>query len=215
MTGETRPALRALALGDEPAAWDALGFTVEPEGICRIGGVALVLRGGGGGIHGWAVDGVQSAAVDGLVEIGDASPGGDPGSPASHPCGAVGIDHVVVTTPAFDRTAAALEAVGMPLRRIREVGGGPEAGAFRQGFRRLGPAILELVELTGAAARPADGPARFWGLVVIVTDLDALAARLGALLQPIRPAVQLGRRIAPLRADAGLREAVAFMDPEP
>jgi hypothetical protein len=90
----------------------------------------------------------------------------------------------------------------MPLRRVRD------AGAFRQGFRRLGPAILELVE----AADAPPGPARFWGLVVIVSDLEALSARLGDLLGRVRPAVQPGRQIVTLRPAAGLSTQVAFMD---
>ena len=94
----------------------------------------------------------------------------------------------------------------MPLRRIRETSGG-----VRQGFRRLGPAILELVE----ARDPDDGPARFWGLVVIVSDLEVLADRLGDRLGSVTDAVQPGRRIATLKASAGLGEAVAFMTPEP
>jgi sensor domain CHASE-containing protein len=77
-------------------------------------------------------------------------------------------------------------------------------------FRRLGPAILELVEAIDAPA----GPARFWGLVVVVTDLEALAARLGDRLGSIRDAVQPGRRIATVRESAGLGQAVAFMSPE-
>jgi hypothetical protein len=109
-------------------------------------------------------------------------------------------------TPNFERTAAALASAGMPLRRVREAPGG-----IRQGFRRLGPAILELVEARDVRERAA----RFWGLVVIVRDLDALAERLGEQLGTIKDAVQPGRRIATLRASAGLGEAVAFMSPEP
>jgi hypothetical protein len=90
------------------------------------------------------------------------------------------------------------------LRRIRDAGG------FRQGFRRLGPAILELVETVDAPA----GPARFWGLTLIASDLDALAERLGDRLRPIKDAVQPGRRIATLDRSAGLRTNVAFMTPE-
>jgi len=92
----------------------------------------------------------------------------------------------------------------MPLKRIRDGGG------FRQGFRRVGPAILELVETKGSPS----GPARFWGLVVVVENLDALAERLGEQLGSIRDAVQPGRRIATLRGSAGLGEAVAFLSPE-
>jgi hypothetical protein len=112
---------------------------------------------------------------------------------------------VVVLTPDFDRTAGALVRVGLGLRRIREASAG-----VRQGFRRLGPVILELVEAPGLEG----GSARFWGLVVIVSDIDELAARLGDRLGPVKDAVQPGRRIATLRPAAGLQEAVAFMDPE-
>jgi hypothetical protein len=114
-------------------------------------------------------------------------------------------------TPDFDRTAAALAAAQLPLRRIREVGAPADPKAFRQGFRRLGPAILELVEVK--AAPP--GPARFWGLVVIVDDLDALERRLTDRLGDIKPAVQVGRHIATVRDHAELGQKLAFMDPEP
>ena len=112
---------------------------------------------------------------------------------------------MVAITPDFDRTAAALDTVGMPLRRVRDAGG------FRQGFRRLGPAILELVE----SVDQPPGPARFWGVVAIAPDLEALRERLHPHLGPVRPAVQPGRHIATLAASAGLSTAVAFMDPEP
>ena len=81
------------------------------------------------------------------------------------------------------------------------------------GFKRIGPAILELVQ--GSDPAHPDGPARFWGLVVIVRDLKALGERLGEHLGPIKNAVQPGRRIATLRPTAGLSAAVAFMEPEP
>ncbi len=119
--------------------------------------------------------------IDGLpTELADDS---TPAAPATHPNGAIAIDHVVITTPDFDRTAAALEAAGLLLRRVVQ-----RPDARRMGFRRLGPAILELVETN----EDASGPARFWGLVVIVEDLDALAERLGERLGSICDAVQPG-----------------------
>jgi hypothetical protein len=197
----TAPAeLSSLTLADPPAAWRSLGFDVGEDGMA-LGGVCVNLGAPGAGIVGWRVNGVD-AEIDGL-------PVGLPAGPATaraHPNGALGIDHVVVVTPDFDRTAAALADAGLPLRRIRNAPGG-----VRQGFRRLGPAILELVE----APQAPSGPARFWGLVVIVSDLEPLAARLGDRLGSIKDAVQPGRRIATLRSSAGLQQAVAFMDPEP
>lgn len=164
-----------------------------------IGGVELTLGAAGKGITGWGVSGLDSE-LDGLALTPLITPGPQP----AHPNGATGIDHVVVVTPDFDRTAAALEQAGMPLRRV--IAG--RAGA-RMGFRRLGPAILELVE----AGEAGPGPARFWGLTLVVSDLDGLAELLGERLGPIRDAVQPGRRITTLSRSAGLGEAVAFMSP--
>lgn len=199
----TAPRLVSLALADPPERWEALGFALGGSRM-RVGEVGLELGMPGGGIVGCRLSGVEEAAeLDGLPWSAARE---DPsGWRSAHPNGAIGIDHVVVTTPDFDRTAAALDRAGIGLRRIRDAGG------FRQGFRRLGPAILELVEARGA---PRDRSASFWGLVVIAVDLDALAERLGAELGAIKTAVQPGRRIATLRDSAGLGTKVAFMDPE-
>ena len=110
------------------------------------------------------------------------------------------MDHVVVVTPEFESTRAALAGAGMALKRVAEIRG------TRMGFRRIGPAILELVE-----APAAPGPA-FWGLTIVVRDLDELGRRLDAHLGEIRPAVQPGRRIATVRPSAGLTTNLAFMD---
>jgi hypothetical protein len=202
MTDAPRAQLAALQIGDSPEAWSALGFAVSPDGVIVLGGVELWLDAGGRGITGWTLRHVTlHHDVDGLPTGVTTDP---PPSDAGHPNGAMGLDHVVVTTPDFDRTAAALDDAGIPLRRVREV------GEIRQGFRRLGPAILEIVE---APKMPA-GPARFWGLVVIVADLVGLRARLAPHVGEIRDAVQPGRQIATLSADAGLSPQIAFMDPE-
>jgi hypothetical protein len=198
------PALRTLDIADPPERWAALGFTPD-AGSVRLGGLELQLGIPGRGIVSWGLSGLAPTEdIDGLatkmVRVADRAP-------AEHPNGAIAVDHVVVVTPDFDRTSAALSTAGLELRRIRPV---PERG-IRQGFRRVGPAILELVE---APQMPA-GPARFWGLVVVVTDLEALAERLGDRLGAIKPAVQPGRQIATLRAEAGLTAALAFMDPDP
>ena len=235
----TRAELVALEIADPADRWEAVGFGVSPEGLIELGGVQLKLGARGEGIVSWTLRGIDTTdSIDGLrtrVVAGSSGPeppapsrpidqsvnqgreraperpasacggqatGAAPGPAAvSHPNGAVAVDHVVILTSDFDRTASAVAAAGMPLRRLAQRDGA------RQGFRRLGPAIMEIVQA------PEVGATRFWGLVVIVSDLDALADRLGDLLARIRPAVQPGRRIAPLRSAAGLGPAVAFMDP--
>jgi hypothetical protein len=202
VASEPRVELAGLRIADPADRWQALGFAVDRETV-RLDGIEIELEVDGEGIVSWALRHARTTGdVDGLVT--DATNGDQPAGGQPHPNGAVGIDHVVVTTPDFDRTADALTAAGMSLRRIRE------AGSFRQGFRRLGPAILELVEAVDAPP----GPARFWGLVVVAEDLASLSERLGPRLGAVRPAVQPGRQIATLAASAGLGTKVAFMDPE-
>jgi hypothetical protein len=193
----TRPALAALEIADPPERWRALGFTVDDENRIHLGGVELRLGARGRGITAWAVTGVGALTLVPLTA--------PPAAPRSerHPNGATGIDHVVITTPDFDATTQALERGGLPFRRVRQAG--PDR---RQGFRRLGPAIMEVVEAPGTPA-PA-----FWGLTVIVADLEQLREHAGAQLSEGRPAVQTGREIATLSSDAGLSTRVAFMTPE-
>jgi hypothetical protein len=215
-----RPELAALQIADPADRWAALGFTLGEDGVLTIGGVELWLDAAGHGITGWTLRGVQRFAkrtskgiagrrfpdIDGLATGFTTDP---PPAPVAHPNGALTIDQVVVTSPDFDRTAAALSDAGLPLRRISEAG--ENQRALRQGFRRLGEVILELVE---APAMPL-GPARFWGLVVTVPDLGALQRELSPLLSDIRDAVQPGRHIAALNDAAGIGPRLAFMDPEP
>ena len=203
MSGANAPRaeLAALQIADPPEAWRALGFSVSPDGAIALQGVELWLDAAGRGITGWTLRRISwHRDIDGLPTGVTADP---PLPNTDHPNGATGIDHVVITTPDFDRTASALDAAGIGLRRVREV------GDLRQGFRRLGPAILEIVEAPGMPV----GPARFWGLVVVVADLAALRARLAAHVSDISDAVQPGRHIATRSASAGLSPRVAFMDP--
>lgn len=193
--------LRELVLGAEPAAWHALGFDVAGDGSARLDGVTLRLEGGSGGVRAWAVEGVRPGIADGL-EFRAAKDDRTAGA-GTHPNGACALDHVVAFTPDLDRTRAALEALGLEPRGERDAGSG-----VRQAFWVLGTALLELAGPVGE-----EGPARFWGLVVVVEDLDR-AVELGAgAVGPPKPAVQPGRQIATVREDAGLGLPVAYMTP--
>jgi hypothetical protein len=182
------PTLRAVAVPDRPERWTALGFEVV-AGAVPLPGVRVIL---GAPRMAVAIEGIA-----GLPEGLELEPA-EPVSPAggAHRNGAIGIDHIVAVTPEFDATAAALGSAGLALRRVRDAGG------FRQGFRRLGGPILELVE---ASQAPAPS---WWGLTVTVADLDALPAE---LISSPKPAVQPGRLIATARSSG---TPLAFMTPE-
>lgn len=202
------PQLAGLTAADEPAAWERAGFAVS-AGAVQIGPVTIALagRGAGKGLVGWTlrgydgdgdIDGVATAAVT------DAPPAAAP----VHPNGATRLDHVVVLTPDLERTFAALTGAGLELRRVRDAGT-PER-PMRQGFFWAGDAIVEV----GGPPEPAgDGPASLWGLVAVVADLDATAARLGGDLGAIRDAVQPGRRIATVRRACGMTVPLALITP--
>jgi hypothetical protein len=198
------PELAELVIADPPDAWRQLGFEVDEQDHLDIGAVRVRLGGDGSGITAWSLMRVNAmGSIDGLP-----SPVPRvlyPPPFKTHPNGATGIDHVVIISSSLDRTAAALERAGVELKRTHE----SERG--RMGFRRLGPAVLEVVQRDDLESDEA----RFWGLAVVVISLEELAEQLGDRIGPISEAVQPGRWIATLRADAGLSVPLAFMSPEP
>ena len=188
-----------MVLGDAPHLWQRLGFTVGEGGEVALGGVRLCLGADGDGIVGWSLRNMRKDGdLDGLA----ASPSTTAlPEPVEHPNTASAVDHLVALTPDFDRTVRKLRDAGLDHRKTRDAGNGA-----RLAFFVLGPCLLEL-------GGPADGDVRFWGLTIVLDDLDAAAERLGDRLGPIKDAVQPGRRIATVRPEAGLGVPVAFMSP--
>jgi hypothetical protein len=195
-----------LVVGGPPEPWTRLGLTVIDGAVPLFGTGIRFDSSAAPGIVGWALSGLADGVsdIDGLATAAVA-----PATPVlvEHPSGAIGLDHVVVTTNALERTCAAVEAAtGAPLRRMRE------AGEIRQGFHRLGGGGL-IVEVVERAGLP-EAPASFWGLVINVEDLDAAAARIGRDgIGEVIAAVQPGRRIATVRHELGLGVPVALMTP--
>lgn len=198
------PELAELVIADPPERWRALGFEVDAVGHLDIGGVRIRLGGEGSGITAWSLMRVNAmGSIDGL-----ASPVPRvlyPPPFKTHPNGATGVDHVVIHSSSLERTAAAFARAGVELGRARE----GEQG--RTASRRLGPAVVEVVERSELDVEETC----FWGLAIVVISLEELAARLGERLGPIRTARTPGRRIAALRADGSLSVPLSFMTPEP
>lgn len=212
------PTIDELTVAGDPESWSSLGFHVE-DGRCLLGEVRLAFtgeahEGGAPGLLGWTLRGIATSELDGLpTQPSDSGPR----APAPvHPNGVIAIDHIVAMSPAFPRSVEALREAGLDLRRIREEP--TPAGAPRQAFFRLGEEILELVqEPEGMVARAggSDRPARFWGLAVVVEDIERTVAALGDHGGEIRDAVQPGRRIATVRRSAGLSIPLALMSAGP
>ncbi len=202
------PKAEWLCVAGEVDTWRSLGLTVTDEGLIPLVGTSIRLVAGdateSAGIVGWALSGVDGTTfdVDGLAAevVESATP-----IYVDHQLRASGLDHVVVLTADLERTSAAIaSATGCELKRIREV------GTMRQGFHRIGRGGL-IVELVERPDLPV-GPASFWGLVLIVEDLDAACDLIGPdRISPPKDAVQPGRRIATIRSDVGLGLPVALM----
>jgi hypothetical protein len=210
-----QPTVDTLTVADEPGLWRQVGFEVGDDGICAIGTVRvrLAARDAGRGIVGWSVRGLGTTDLDGLpTELSDTPPHE---SAPTHPNGVDSFDHVVAFTPDRARTAAALTAAGMDLRRLRDEPT-PAGGGF-QAFFRLGEVILEVVEYPSESPRAAqrDAPARFWGLALNVQSLGRATELLGDRLSEPRDAVQVDRQIATIRRAAGLAVPIALMTPGP
>ena len=191
-----RAELDELVVADPPEVWERLGFTVV-DGVVPIGGVRIRPGAEGEGIVGWSLRNLaENEDLDGLpTTMSDA----EPPAVAEHPLGATAVDHVVALTPDLDRTVARLRAAGLDHRRTRDAGDG-----LRQAFFVVGPCLLEL-------GGPAAGDVRFWGLTLVVDDLDAAAGGLGDKLGTVKDAVQPGRRIATVRREAGSSVPLALM----
>jgi hypothetical protein len=203
------PYVAEIVVADDPADWRACGFAVNDEGVCRIGSVRVRLSPGAAdkGVVSWALAEIDPAVGDvdglptGVAELAD-------GTALEHRNGARIIDHVVVLTPDLQRTIAALERLGIPLRATRD--SDTYGRPMRQAFFRLGEVILEVVG--GPEPDPRGGPARFYGLALTLDSLDSAKALLGDRMGTPKPAAQPGRFITTIH---GLRVPVAVMSPEP
>lgn len=115
------------------------------------------------------------------------------------------LEHIVVMTPELDDAIAANEAIGVPCKRIREVGNGA-----RQAFFKLEQTVLEIV---GPATRGRPG---CWGLALMCSDIaQAVATARANGLQATDPKLaiqggQIARIVDPLDG-----VAIAFMQPGP
>jgi hypothetical protein len=187
----------AFEVADPADAWSRAGFTVDDDGVCRVGGVRirLVGRDAGAGLVGWSLRGLPSdGSFDDIDGVPTTKSDAVDAVPTTHGNGVAAIDHVVLLSPDLSRTVESMAAVGVEPRRKRdgELGGRP----IRQIFFRLGEVIVEAV---GSPDTAGEGPSTLWGLTYVVDDIDATASFFGDSTSPVKDAVQPGRRITTLR----------------
>lgn len=207
-----------LEIDDPPELWRDIGYTVDDNGRCVVGGVEhrlLGRAGSTGGVVGWAVTGlspeqtalVTDDGIDGIATtvVAEHQTGPTP----EHPNRVFRIDHLVIRTSSTPRTTAAMEAIGLSRRGGRTTN---SAGAsVDMTFFWAGDTLLELA----GPPEPDDAgkPARFSGIAYASDDLDATVALLGDRSTTPVDAVQAGRRIAALTEAAGSTVPMAFMTP--
>lgn len=185
--------LVGLTVGDDPAAWSALGFTVDGDRF-TVGGVTIHLVGAGEqrGLLAWSLQPAGEDA-DGLAHH-------DPPAPVTattHANRVTAVDHVVAATPHVDRTTEALAGLGITPRRSVD---GLRGGGSTYRFFVLDTCVLELIGPTDHDPSRTPRPAALAGLAFVAPDLDAVAALPGVAGEP-RDAIQPGRRIVTLRTD--------------
>jgi hypothetical protein len=205
--------LTGLVVGDDPAAWAALGLPVAGD-RCTVGGVAIHLVGSDGprGLLGWELDPPLDAEVDGLPN----ATGGAADSDAATATASTGrgyavaaVDHLVVATPDLERTTSALTAVLGGARRTVDAARGDAGTRYR--FWVLGTCVLEVIGPVSASAS-GDDPARFVGLAFTAPDLEVFAD----VSSDPRPAVQPGRTIATFRTrEHDVSVPLAVLTPRP
>jgi hypothetical protein len=190
MADPTGSPLRLLRVGDPISHWQAAGFATTGD-LIRIGNTTIVCDPTAG-------SGIQAVAIGGLTQPVDGLPI-DPNEVVCapelpHPNHITRIDHLVMLSPAVERTSQALMLAGLERRRIRTFDVNGEAR--RQDFFWLGDVILELA---GPAEPQGDGSAMLWGLALESDTFEASVDAFGAHISTPKPAVQPGRQIATIK----------------
>lgn len=114
------------------------------------------------------------------------------------------LEHIVVMTRVLDDAIKAHESIGVPCKRIREVGNGA-----RQAFFKLERTVIEVVG-------PSRGRPGCWGLALMCSDIaKAVATARSNGLQATEPKLaiqggQIARIVDPIDG-----VAIAFMQPGP
>ena len=205
-TRDIEPTIAELHVGDDPSAWERLGFCIN-ENRSLIGRTEVVFSDGPKGIHSWVLRNSMPSQFGPIPTTFTENPVPNPS--IAHPNGSIGFHHVVLMVPAFDIGKTALSNAGVHVEQGRPFGSTEKA--MLRSAPKMGDIELELI---GPESEDRSRHWQLWGLVVAVSDIDATSELLGDLLGQVKPAVQPHRRIATLKKEAELGVAVAFLGPK-
>ena len=205
-TRDIEPTIAELHVGDDPSAWERLGFCIN-ENRSLIGRTEVVFSDGPKGIHSWVLRNSMPSQFGPIPTTFTENPVPNPS--IAHPNGSIGFHHVVLMVPAFDIGKTALSNAGVQVEQGRPFGSTEKA--MLRSAPKMGDIELELI---GPESEDRSRHWQLWGLVVAVSDIDATSELLGDLLGQVKPAVQPHRRIATLKKEAELGVAVAFLGPK-
>jgi hypothetical protein len=157
-----------IVVGDEPERWAALGFALDQDGTCTLGGVRLVCAGGEPGLRAVAFEDLGSDRPDGLPFVAAATHDRPPAGGA--PRGGA---------PAGGAPAGGAPGGGVP-RGGEPAGGAPAGGAPRGGAP---PVDSPPGDLPPGDSPSADSPHPNGALAVdhVVAFTDSLDRTTGAL----------------------------------
>ena len=205
-TRDIEPTIAELHVGDDPSAWERLGFCIN-ENRSLIGRTEVVFSDGPKGIHSWVLRNSMPSQFGPIPTTFTENPVPNPS--IAHPNGSIGFHHVVLMVPAFDIGKTALSNAGVQVEQGRPFGSTEKA--MLRSAPKMGDIELELI---GPESEDRSRIWELWGLVIAVSDIDATSELLGDLLGQVKPAVQKHRRIATLKKEAELGVAVAFLGPK-
>ena len=205
-TRDTEPTIAELHVGDDPSAWERLGFSINDR-RCLVGATEVVFSDGPTGIHSWVLRNSMPSQFGPIPTTFTKKPVPEPS--IVHPNGSIGFHHVVLMVPEFDIGKTALTSAGVQVEQGRPFGS--PGKAMLRSAPKMGDIELELI---GPESEDRSRNWDLWGLVIAVDDIDATSELLGDLLGQVKPAVQPHRRIATLKKEAELGVAVAFLGPK-
>mmetsp|Transcript_12064 Transcript_12064/g.14636 ORF Transcript_12064/g.14636 Transcript_12064/m.14636 type:complete len:230 (+) Transcript_12064:34-723(+) len=221
------PRLRSLVCKDGPSAWKAAGFFVNSNNQIPLGAFNIQLQSetqsgktAAEGATSWLWSGIDAttSSISGVETsvLPEREADEVETEEIVHPNGVTTVDHLVLRTSDVQRTKAAFEKIGVPLRRETDE---IYPGLVQLFYRPADEVIIEVIGAKDASdeSSSAEFVCTLWGVTFNVNDdLSTASSLLKGRVSKVRKAKQKGRSIMTLRNSDNhpkLGLAVALMTP--